>query len=309
MYIDMTPTKYNTYDCYQNNIIAVLGNYFKVDYRPFFWSGFDFRFLIKQTTNYINITGYNNYQDQILLDQCGVKINYLSKPCAQEFKQIIINELNKLKPLGLRLNGSDLPWNNDNRNMNYHYLLIIGVDISASRLYCCDSFLSAEIQAIDIFYIYERVEYLLLYCISEDNQTSFNKSINNFLTCFHCNSKNKKTDLSLFVKSTEIIFKNLNDIDINNNPIIFQLSRVCWSRYNFMKSLEYFCDHYNNRIFDNVLKYSDSLFDTWTKLKNIFIKATLIGDTRQFDKCKEDIIRIIEETEAIIEKNLDHLKY
>ena len=32
----------HTYDCYQNNIIAVLENYFHIDYRPFFWTGFDF---------------------------------------------------------------------------------------------------------------------------------------------------------------------------------------------------------------------------------------------------------------------------
>lgn len=51
MNINILPKKYDTYDCYQNNIIAVLGEYFKIDYRPFFWSGFDFRFTIDKSQN------------------------------------------------------------------------------------------------------------------------------------------------------------------------------------------------------------------------------------------------------------------
>lgn len=74
MNINILPKKYDTYDCYQNNIIAVLGEYFKIDYRPFFWSGFDFRFTIDKSQNHISINGYNTYQEKILLNQCGVKI-------------------------------------------------------------------------------------------------------------------------------------------------------------------------------------------------------------------------------------------
>lgn len=305
MYIDITPTKYDTYDCYQNNIIAVLGNYFNIDYRPFFWSGFDFRFSVEQATNYINITGYNTYQDQILLEQCGAKINYINKPCIQEFCEIILKEINESKPIGLRLNGSDLPWNYNNRNIDYHYLLVIGVEISGSLLYCWDSFLSDKIQVIDIAYIYEKVEYMLIYSILENYKKSFENSRDNFFNCLDYNSKKKNVDLSSLINSTAILFDKLNGTDPNNNPIIFQLSRVCWSRYNFMRSLEYFFDKYDDIIFNHITKkHFDSLIDTWAKLKNMFIKVILIGNTRQLDKYGKDFIEIITETEAIIEKEL-----
>ena len=307
MYLDITPKKHHTYDCYQNNIIAVLSDYFKIDYRPFFWSGFDFRFVVEQATNNITITGYNNYQEQILLKQCGVKINLTNEPCIQGFKQIILNELNKFNPIGLRINGSDLPWNYENRNIDYHYLLIIGIDISASLLYCCDSFLSNEIQTIDAYYVYEKTEYMLTYDVSEDYQESFSVACDIFFTCVSNNNKKKNNDLIYLINSIKSLFEKLIGTDPNNNPIIFQLSRICWSRYNFIKSMEYFGDKYNNETFDHIKNYFGSLIDTWAKLKNMFIKATIIGDTRQLDRYGKEFINKITESETLIENEIKKL--
>lgn len=305
MYIDIVSTKYDTYDCYQNNIIAVLGNYFKIDYRPFFWSGFDFRFSINQKKKYINITGYNAYQEQILSEQCGVKINCINKTCIQKFKQIILKELNNSKPIGLRLNGSDLSWNNDKMNIDYHYLLIIGIDVSDSLLYCRDSFLSNKIQTIDISCLYEKVEYILIYSISEEGQISFDMSRDNFFKCLDYNSKNKNSDLYHFINNASILFENIKGTNPNNNSVIFQLSRVCWSRYNFMKSLEYFHDIYGNERLDNIKIYFNIIIDTWTKLKNIFIRAALISNVQQLNKYSENFIKTIIETESVIQNYLE----
>lgn len=295
-------------DCYQNNIIAVLENYFHIDYRPFFWTGFDFRTLIDKKLNSINITGYNNYQDQILFNQCGVKINCMAKPCIQEFKQLILKEIGKSKPLELRLNGSDMPWNYDNRNMEHHYLLVVGIDSQFSLLYCCDGFLNSEIQAIDVNFLYNKVEYMLVYSVLENYEIFFENSLNNFFDCLDYNSRTKENDLYLLVNSIITLFDKISVSDPNNNMIIFQLSRVCWSRYNFMKSLEYFSDKFMVDLFVNIIKYFGTLIDTWIKLKNLLIKSFIIGNNQQIYNHGEKLIKIIAEYENIIENEFKMLR-
>lgn len=307
MQITIEPKKYNTYDCYQNNIISVLGNYFKIDYRPFFWSGFDFRFLIDRSKEYINLTGYNTYQDQILSEQCGVKIKCINKTSLQQFKQIILKELQDSKPIGFRLNGSDLRWSN-NRNIDYHYILIIGIDLLNSCLYCCDGFLSDEIQKVDIIYIYEKVEYMLTFCISECYEKSFILSREKFIECLDHNNKRKNDDVLYFIDSVDELFEKMKGTDPNNNPIIFQLSRVCWSRYNFLKSLEYFYDNFGFKNSEYVIKYSNYAIESWMKLKNLFIKAIIVGSIQQVYKYGTDFIKVIIETETAIQQYLEDAK-
>lgn len=72
-----------------------------------------------------------------------------------------------------------------------------------------------------------------------------------------------------------------------------------------MKSLEYFHDIYGNERLDNIKIYFNIIIDTWTKLKNIFIRAALISNVQQLNKYSENFIKTIIETESVIQNYLE----
>jgi hypothetical protein len=149
---------------------------------------------------------------------------------------------------------------------------------------------------------------MLVYSVLENYEIFFENSLNNFFDCLDYNSRTKENDLYLLVNSIITLFDKISVSDPNNNMIIFQLSRVCWSRYNFMKSLEYFSDKFMVDLFVNIIKYFGTLIDTWIKLKNLLIKSFIIGNNQQIYNHGEKLIKIIAEYENIIENEFKMLR-
>lgn len=98
MLVDIKPKFYGKYDCYQNNVVGPVSEYWQVNYLPVFWTEFNFINESTQPDTFEDMTfGVGNRYDRgdIWTDICGISLNLSRLDDIETFKSTIIEELNK----------------------------------------------------------------------------------------------------------------------------------------------------------------------------------------------------------------------
>ena len=139
--LNIIPIHYKTYDCYQNNILSVIRDYYKIEYRQCFWRGFDFNFQNNETDTSPELwkpAGYNRLLKPVLLDVCGIELKEWFSTAKEDWINILTNQLSQGNPVGICIDSYHLPWNQFyKQEYRYHFCLICGMDLSTDRIYCC----------------------------------------------------------------------------------------------------------------------------------------------------------------------------
>ena len=303
--------KRESLDCYQNNIVASLCDYFAIDYRPTFWTNFYFGFKKseKLVLNDINIFGNDGVREQkILEDVCGIKCNIMEDLTIEEFTQIIQEEIMASIPVGVNIDSYHLVWNKHYHQVyRYHFILITGIDIKTGLLYCCDGYLSNTIQSITIEEIYINHNYVITFKCTATNM-DFHSYFRNVI---NESFNNKFSNMLLFsMHITECkydpMMANFND-DIETSSFIFKFTRICWNRENFIKGINFLVD--NKYYFPKeLLQKLEKIKDEWYKARGLFIKsifAKRISYVKHSSELIKDLSYMENDVLHILKSNID----
>ena len=249
--INISAKKMNTLDCYKNNIIFALCNYYNIDYRPIFWTNFNFCFEASPDfdLDHIYIYGGNSeYECSILKDLCDINRKSIENFTYKEFILTIQQEIEMGRPVGIRINSFHLKWNKFYYQLNRnHYILIIGIAVNSGTLSCCDGYLSEEIQIAEIDDIFNHYDFMLIFNKTEIKQYNKLDLYKYFENVINENNDNRLEDIISFsnhITNCEYPCKSEYNQDyIQTSLFFFKFSIICWNRENFIKGIQYLIEH------------------------------------------------------------------
>ena len=285
MTLDVIPKRYPTYHCYENNVLAVIGDYWKLNYMPYFWGKFGFRYIppacsmldsqcIEEDSIY--------FDENFVLDKyAGLKTIRYNKD-QLDVKSFLLSQLKIKVPIGIEIDSIHLPWNQYFGKMNRkHYLSVIGYEAFSDDLVCVDGFLSNQVQKIktnnflpyiDSILAFERTDIctyslddtiaVIKHGLGYGNMEQRSQMFLNFIRDFTCIS---------FAQDELEHFSH----DIATCRFLFGIICVAWSRINFATSLEYVDQIYNSDRFIKVIPELHKANTLWEKFKGQLMKGIL----------------------------------
>lgn len=280
--INILAKKMDTLDCYKNNIIFTLCNYYNIDYRPIFLANFNFCFEASPDldTDHIYIYGGNSKCEcSILKDLCGINRKSIENLTYKEFILTIQQEIEMGRPIGIRINSFHLKWNKFYHQLNRnHYILIIGIDINSGTLSCCDGYLSEEIQVTKIDDIFNHYDFLLTFSKTEIKHYNKLDLYKYFENVINENSDNRLEDIISFsnhiTKCKYPCDSEWNQDYIQTSLFFFRFSQICWSRENFIKGIQYLINHEVYGL-SCLLPNLKLISKEWYKARGLYMKSII----------------------------------
>jgi hypothetical protein len=316
--LNIKPYKRALYNCYDNNIITQISNYWKIDYRPYFLGGFKFHFdnlqedLSKIKLNDISTGSY--YSEKILYRFSGIKLTY-SKDVIKdmrEFIELLKTQLNEEKPVGIWIDSYYLPWSEYYLEIfRKHCFLIIGINEEENILYCVDGYLSNKIETISINEVFEHHDNLIYF---EKKEAYIKKIDPSIVIKYVLKSLSYEKALSNqssimkfreLISNSEITSKYIEDIDdVNKSELIFIISKIALARYHFADTLKHMNNICKTTIFNEVIQEAFEIHKEWEKVKNMMIKGIYTKSNRYFEKASKILYDLSIKEEGIIKKFL-----
>lgn len=280
--VDIKPRFYGKFDCYQNNIVGPVSEYWYVDYLPIFWTEFNFISERNNPDTFEEIcfsVGNRFDRGKIWHDFCGVSLNLCRFNDIRIFKKTIIEELEKKNPIVVTIDSNYVPWNKYSQ-IRPHCFLICDIDEDNNELLCCDgTFHVEDICRIDIQYLFDKYYKLILLSHGKVVERDLENALIYFLDVFQDNNSNKSDDLNrigdymLHCWNTD----NISTISMNISKSYFLLyvTEVCNSRHNFIRGLEYFNQKYKTDVFSSIILELIDVRSSWDSFKGLYVKSIL----------------------------------
>ncbi len=302
--INILPKKYDTYDCFQNNIIGPISEYWNVCHLPTLWAGLDFTIADNQprTFDEIWIFGYNKSRINLLQDFCGLSLQDYRCNGFNEFIKIVIEELEKGIPIAVTIDSYHLPWNEYYQKVSRsHCLLICGIDKKNNEFFCCDGYFNTDSMCkIDMQYLFNKHEIIMRFSRTKVNRKNLKESLVCLINVILNNNLKKSEDMKVFADcllrcwDAGDISTMSTEISISN--FLFYLTQVCYNRHNFVKGLQYFYQEFQSELFILIVSDLSDVCSSWDTFKGLYIKAILSGK-KSFIERAINLLSPIEEKE------------
>ena len=308
--INIKPRFYGKFDCYQNNVIGPVSEYWHIDYFPVFWTEFNFvNESIKLPNTFEEIVfGVGNRFDRgkIWKEICGVSLTLCSYDDFKTFKEVIINELNKDNPVVIAMNSNDVPWN-QYFQIRPHCFLACGIDETSREIICSDgTFHPEDYCKIDTEYLYDKYQMLILLEHNKEPEKKWRELLTYFLDIFQDNNPQKANDIKRFAEyilycwKREDLFKLSKNI--SKSYFLLYVTEVCNSRHNFIKGLEYFEHKYRTDLFQSSIADLTEVSSNWDAFKGLYIKSVLSKNKAYIIKAVDLLYSINEKEKRIADK-------
>ena len=317
MIVDIPVIKHNTYDCFQENIIAPVCHLFERDVHPAFFSLFDFYFMdnlieenplfeVECVSPYPLIEEENEIDTLLLYS--GINIHFCSFESMEECKKIILKKLKEDGVIGLSIDSFFLPWNEYYKKLHReHFLLLLGVDEN-NQYVCYDANISQSIEKIhekDILPLIKE----LVFCEKKDSYSKIDNSIvinmlsNRSLDDYRIKYQ-KMFEFANRISNYDIKQEELRRFkDINLSPLFYSIVCVGWCRKNYYDSINYLSEVYGIHLFDDIIFDMKTIVEKWKAVKHLLIKGFMKNRDGVFLKNVGNIIREISISESeIVEK-------
>lgn len=280
--IDIEPRFYGKYDCYQNNIVGPVSEYWDIDYRPIFWTEFNFINESCNPNKFEEMTfGVGNRFDRgdIWTDICGVSLDVCRFDKMEIFMSKIIEELNKKNPIVATMYSNEVPWNKYFQ-IRPHCFLICDIDEDTHEFICSDgSFHSQGLCRMDIQYLFDKYYKLILLNHIDTEKKKLKDELLYFLRTFQDNNPNKTKDINKFADQILHCWKSddLKEVSkvVSKSYFLLYVTEVCNSRHNFAKGLEYFNEKYKTDLFSSALSELENVIINWDSFKGLYVKSVL----------------------------------
>lgn len=282
--IEIKPRFYGKYDCYQNNIVGPVSEYWNVDYLPVFWTEFNFISECNHPDTFEEISfsvGNRFDRGAIWHDFCGVSLNLCRFDDIRTFKKAIIEELAENNPIVVTIDSNYVPWNKY-AQIRPHCFLICDIDEDNNEFLCCDgTFHVEDICRINIQYLFDKYYKLILLSLENVVERDLKNSLIYFLDVFQDNNPHKSDDIDqvadyiLHCWNTD----NISAIskNISKSYFLLYVTEVCNSRHNFIRGLEYFNEKYKTDLFSSIMPELIEVRSGWDAFKGLYVKSILSG--------------------------------
>lgn len=309
--INILPKHYEMYDCYLNNIIGPVSDYWNVCHLPVLWAEFNFFNMNDNPHTFEDLSisvGSRFIRGEIWKDYCGISLKTYRCKDFNEFRETILEELDNKKPIGVTLDSNNVPWNTYFQ-IRPHCLLVCGINDNTGDLLCCDGdFHSEGICEIDIQYLFNQYHDILLLNNNKVESRKLNAALNYFIYVIKKNNPKKSENIKMFIDSFEKCWET-SDIskiaaNISKSYFLLDLTNVCNSRYNFMKGLQFFYQEFQTDLFFSIIHELNDLYNKWDAFKGLYIKAILSGKKRYIESAISLLCQVKEEEEDLTNKIL-----
>lgn len=138
--------------CLDECMISVAANYYRRNFILMYSQAWGFSFV--ENFNQSDNAGYSLEAErgaiyEFLSLYHGVQVTFVNKPEAVQVKNIIINELNNNKPVGVSMDTYYYSWDPNKNQHGKHWFLITGVDTQKELFYCTDPFFQKRDEILD----------------------------------------------------------------------------------------------------------------------------------------------------------------
>lgn len=309
--IDILPKHYDTYDCYLNNIIRPISDYWNICYLPVFWGEFDFYCQNDHPHTFEDISvtvGSRDTRGMIWENYCGISIQNYRYNDFHKFKETIYGFINDEIPVGITMDSHHIPWNHY-AQVRPHCILICGIDKESGALLCCDGiFHAGGMCKLDLNYLFNYYLDILSFNRVKVNKRDFKESLSYFIDVIKSSNSHKFEDLITFahciINCWEQESVEFLTTDISKSNFLLDLTAICNSRYNFMIGLQYFYQKFQTEQFFPIISDLEDLNNKWNAFKGLYIKATIIKENITIKKVSEILIEILRKEKALMRKLL-----
>lgn len=300
-------------NCYDNNIIYNLSNYYGRDNKLSFLGGFDFTYrFIDEVDNLLDFnclyTG-GMFWTTIFLEKLlgisteSIEIEKLPNSTRKTFLIDKIQENSqKEKPVGIGIDSYECSWNPHYKSLHRrHYVLIVGMDYEKEVFYCLDNFLSEKIQKIPIKTIVEHTERLIRVTRIDRKKEFDMKEVVKILV--KCLSKTGKSDncnqIRNFAEDIQRVNveKKVSYKELEKSNLIFRISDMSWSRYNFAQGLSSLYNIFGIEQINAAAEISLEASSDWSKVKALIVKGYLKNNMKMQLKTLSDILYRVADSE------------
>lgn len=307
--VDIKPRFYGKYDCYQNNIVGPVSEYWDLDYLPIFWTEFNFisEHNHPDTFEEISFSVGNRFdRGKIWQDFCGVALKLCRFDHIRTFKKTIMEELEKKNPVVVTIASNYVPWNKYSQ-IRPHCFLVCDIDEEKDELLCCDgTFHVEDICRIDIRFLYDKYYKLILLGREKVVERDLESALSYFLEVFQENNPHKAEDIDL-VADDILHCWNTDDISnismyISKSYFLLYVTEVCNSRHNFIRGLDYFSQKYKTDLFSSILPELIDVRSSWDAFKGLYVKSILSRKNEHIENVVNLLRSINSKEEKISEK-------
>lgn len=311
MIFNVFPQKNLGYNCYDNNIITVACDCFKRDLSIYLLDNFGFEYDKTNVYSRYKIATCSNYGRVLLNDFLGFQLNYLKKEtldCNQYLKELSKN-IREVGIVGIILDSFDCPWNKKYYHSIHmeHAIMITDIDDDCEKVTCFDGFFTLEPQIILASDIFQWM-WTMIYFEVRESYMDYKNIGNIFYNMMKKDSNNRANNILKYadIINGQDIIKESEELngDINTSDLIFAISDIVKSRYNFRYALG------TNR---EALTISDSIIDTievlckkWELMKNYVIMGIYRKNVKYLDS-SVDVLKDIAIMEEEIINNICEL--
>lgn len=304
--VNIKPKFYGKYDCYQNNIVGPVSEYWQVNYLPIFWTEFNFINESKHPKIFEEMNfGVGNRYDRgdIWTDICGISLDMCRFDDIEIFKKIIVEELDKSNPIAVSMYSNEVPWNNYSQ-IRPHCFLICDFDEERQEILCSDgSFHSEGICRIDLQYLFDKYYNLILLSYNNKVEKGYQDELAYFFRVFQDNNPNKTEDIN---KLADHIIHCWDSDDlkevakiVSKSYFLLNVTEVCNSRHNFAMGLEYFNQKYKTELFSSVISELVEVRTNWDSFKGLYVKSVLSRKKSYIDNVADLLRKIAIKEEKI----------
>lgn len=299
--LNITPEKYDTYNCFMNNIIVSVCKYFfKNEYLCFLDS---FAYQINSINDEYKIHCFTDNFKFIMKNICGISLFNYKRQDIYKCNQFIENEIEINRPVGAIIDSFYLPWSNYYNQLHMsHSILIIGFD--SQFYYCTDGFSSQKIESVNKEIIYNKLRKLIKFENNNDvylNENLVIESLKNTIKNYH--------DIYSILKYIIINFpneiKNIHNIEISKS--LYHVTNLGWSRKNFSSALDAAEKILCISTFNEIINLINVCESRWIFLKNLLVKSILLSDINIFTKKSIPAIEFISKNEFEVIKIINNL--
>ena len=308
--IDIIPQHCGVDDCYQNNIIAPVSEFWDINYTPVLWA--DFNFINKEyhpkTFEEMSLdVGYIDIRCEIWRDFCGVSIRSQHYQVFEKFMHIIADQIKKDIPVGVTLDSNYVPWNR-HFQIRPHCLLICGISEHSDEFICCDGDFHVEKRCkISTKYLYDKYSEIITFERIQVPEKTPGASIKYFIQVLQKNNPRKSYDMKKFIEGVSYCLANGDicntNIDISKSDFLLDITNICNSRHNFKNGLQYFSFEMDQSSYAMIIELMEEICNDWETIKGLYIKSVLLNRKKYIEKGL-GIIEKIEENERNFEQKL-----
>lgn len=310
MVLNICPYKDKTKNCFDNNIILSIVSYWNREYMPYHLCDFDFQLVYDEKKALKKIrTSFSNSEKVFSLCS-SICLDYHEVNDPLRVNCLIIEELQKNRPVGVKVDSFYLPWS-DRRGIIHetHYILIIGLDERSDNYIITDGYLSDKLEYLPRTSFFEIEMGLITFSDMYHVRNEETEIVREFFSCFREEDIKLREDafhqlIGLF--STDFFEQQMHEIKSQrSSSIVSIINDVANSRRNFRNALG------TNTIVEVpsvIIEKIDVLCEQWEKAKNLILKGLITNRVTVLQKGLE-IIAEIEKTESSIISELVENSY